>query len=69
MEYIMLDNKGVYPTSVDKRIKDFLSGFLQKDPSRRVNDAWKSWHELKVIREKVFGSKNQFLTFDVMRIL
>jgi serine/threonine protein kinase len=65
MEYIIGGNKGVYPSTVDKRIIRFISGFLEKDPSERSNDAWTSWHELKSLRKEIFGSGNQFLPFDI----
>jgi serine/threonine protein kinase len=65
MEYIITDNKGIYPIKVDKRIKKFISGFLEKDPLKRSNDAWKSWHELKLMRKEIFGSMNQFLSFNI----
>jgi hypothetical protein len=53
------------PKSVDKRIKDFLMKFLHINPIERTRDAWKSWHELSNLREKVFGTRHQFLEFIV----
>jgi serine/threonine-protein kinase Stk1 len=64
MEYIITDNKQDFPYSVDKRIQDFIVSFLQK-PAKRPNDAWESWNKLTRIREQVFGSKHQFIPFEV----
>ena len=68
MEYILVDDGGNFPVTVDKRIQKFLSGFLQKNPVNRLNDAWESWHKLKLLREEIFGSKNQFIPFNVKKI-
>jgi hypothetical protein len=65
MEYIIGGNKGVYPSNVDKRLIKFISGFLEEDPSERSSDAWESWHELKSLRKEIFGSGNQFLSFNI----
>ena len=53
------------PGRVDGRIQEFLMSLCQIDPQERANDAWASWHELKVLRQQVFGAANQFLPLHV----
>jgi serine/threonine protein kinase len=67
IEYIITDERGDY-VNVDKRLKEFVAGFLQEDPSVRTYDAWESWHKLKELRLEIFGSKSQFLPFNVKRV-
>jgi serine/threonine protein kinase len=65
MEYMMVDERRNFPGIVDKRIKRFIEGLLVEDPANRVSDAWEYWHKLKVMRKEIFGSKNQFIPFNV----
>ncbi len=65
IEYIMTDNKGEYQNDVDKKLKRYLSEFTKKEPKDRVNDAWEQWQKLKELRVELFGSRNQFLPFNV----
>lgn len=63
--YLLGGKDTVLPGSVDPRIKNYLSGFLEIDPDQRKDDAWKAWHELKQLRTDVFGAPSQFLPLDI----
>jgi serine/threonine protein kinase len=67
MEYMMVDERGDFPDIVDTKIKRFLKGLLQEDPSKRASDAWEYWHKLTSVREEIFGAKNQFIPFNVKK--
>jgi len=58
-------NTNAFPENVDPRLKTFLEAYLDEDPYRRKNDAWKSWHELQDLRVQVFGSIHQFLPLTI----
>lgn len=68
MEYIITDNNGEFKNDVDSRLKNFISGFTQKNPSERASDAWEYWYKLRSLREEIFGARNQFLPFNIKKI-
>lgn len=49
----------------NSELVQFIQEFLHDDPNQRRSDAWASWHELKDLRTKIFGSPNQFLELKV----
>ncbi|MFH1173584.1 MAG: protein kinase [archaeon] len=53
------------PDQVNPHIQSFIKKFLVKDPARRESDAWQAWHELKNLRQEVFGAPSQFLTLTI----
>jgi serine/threonine protein kinase len=59
-----LDNDWM-PTSISPRIRDFILGFVEKEPKKRKDDAWAAYHELRKIRETLFGPK-RFIEFRVV---
>lgn len=56
---------GQFPSGLDPRIVQFIQGFLHDNPSERMDDAWKAWHELKDLRTIIFGEPSQFLELKI----
>lgn len=54
-------NRLELPKGTDPRLARFIQGFLELKPEIRTNDAWKAWHELKELRNKIYGAPSQFL--------
>ena len=64
MVYMMGGDDAGMPDTVDDRIQEFLSGFLDEDPESRKDDAWKEYHNLSALRKEIFGAPHQFLHLD-----
>lgn len=65
MIYLIEGKDNIIPNSIDNRIINFLEEMIEENEIKRKDDAWKTWHELKELREKVFGAKNQFLHLNI----
>jgi len=67
MTYLLGSDDGTIPKKIDSRLAGFISGFLEKDPSKRKNDAWKEYHDLKKLRWEVFGPP-QFRNLEIKEV-
>jgi len=54
-----------FPPLMDRSLATFILGLLERNPSRRSNDAWKLHGQLSELRQRVFGARHEFLPFDV----
>jgi len=53
--YLLGDGIGIPAQSVHPDIRRFIDEMTDSDPTTRRDDAWKAYHDLVDIREKVFG--------------
>lgn len=49
---------GDLPTTIDRRIRDFIRRMLRSAKDNRPNDAWGLWRDLVKLRTDVFGPKH-----------
>jgi serine/threonine protein kinase len=61
MIYLMGGNETELPAGIDSRFERFIGDCVKKNPRTRKSDAWNAWHELKELRNDVFGAPHQFL--------
>lgn len=47
----------------DTSLRRFLGRLLDPNPLRRAGDAWEEWHALTGIRNRIYGTKRDFVPF------
>ncbi len=65
MIYLLGGQEANVPSGIDNRFGSFIQGLVRANPNQRKRDAWKALHELKSLRNEIYGESRPFLELKI----